>query len=168
MVTLELRQGDSDYNHFRISGSDAQWVKSLFTRMKETIDSFPPTESWVTRHPGLVGMLAIIGLGSLAHFLISAAAFASLKFGIVRITVPAASPALFVVLSWFTRLLLGLTAWGLVKDWWWKAFPSVELAFGPEHMRLAERRRKTLAFLFTAVIIPIVLTILLEARWPGF
>lgn len=164
-LSVDLQHGDGVLSRIRVEGLDAKWVQSVFTRAKERVDACPPSDSWFTRHSSLTNVAAVFGTGSAVSFLVIVilSALAKLFSWSLPVLFPQ-TPLTNLGLPWVSRILWGGLVWGGVQSWFWAAWPRIELAFGPEHLRLPTTRRKALAYIATVVVIPLVLTLVADLR----
>lgn len=163
-LSLDLQHGHDEFNRVRVDGLDAAWVQSVFTQIKERVDACPQADNWITRHTAATSLAAILGSGWIANYVVVALLSVLAKafaWTLPQLPIPNTAPFIFGV-TWLGVLLWGSLVWGQVSRWFWAAWPRIELAFGPEHLRLASRRRKALAYLATVVAVPIVLTLALR------
>lgn len=177
-IDLRLTHGVSIYgNDLTVSGQESAWVNDQFMILKERIDAAKPQGSWFSKHPFVLRNLVALGIGSLGMLIIN---------GLVNLMLPETSPALslapetveklkeiaeqlssysaaFYMFGWFWRWLLGYM-WGAygVSKWFLKAWPSIELDFGAEHLKKEKQVRARLAALVSLVVIPVLITIGLD------
>lgn len=177
-IDLRLTHGMSSYgNDLTVSGQDSEWVNDQFMILKERIDAVKPQGTWFSKHPLVLINLVALGIGSSGMLIIG---------WLVNLMLPETSPTLtvspetvekfkdivehlssysatFYIFGWFWRWFLGYM-WGAyeVSKWFLKAWPSVELDFGAEHLKKEKQIRERLVALGSLVVFPVLLTICLD------
>ncbi len=73
---------------------------------------------------------------------------------------------MFVTNFKFTKLglqvLYGGMPWFYFERWFYSAFPSVELDFGPQHLRIDAKRRERIKQFLIVVAIPLVIAVIYD------
>jgi len=177
-IDLRLTHGVSSYgNGLTVSGKESAWVNDQFMILKERIDAVKPQGSWFSKHPLVLVNLVALGIGSLGMLTInwlvnlmlpetsttlslSPETLEKLKHVVEHLS---SYSAAFYMFGWFWRWLLGYM-WGAyeVSKWFLKAWPSIELDFGAEHLKKEKQVRARLAALISLVVIPVLVTIGLD------
>lgn len=164
-------------DRFVVSGDDPKWVHDVFLTVQERLQALPPTDVWFTRHPTLTSVIGMLGLGSLIHILI-VEAFAFIAYSFLAGWEPSPEtlawmreslllrlfvhPVVQIALAWVFRWLLGGMPWFYFQRWLLDAYPSIELDFGPEHLKLASNRRKRIGQFFVFVVAPLGAAVLYD------
>jgi len=171
-IRLTAVRGGAYGDSLSISGEEPKWVREVLLRAKERIDSLESTDNWFTKHRRLTAFIGMLGFGSLMQL-----ALVMVVAGLLRTVLadwdpdPATvqklrqsvlgyllltSPASYLV-DWICRYLMGGAPWLYFEGWFYEAFPSTELAFGPQHLRTEVQRRKRIRVFITVVAIPLLL-----------
>jgi hypothetical protein len=176
-LTLTAVHGGEYSDRFVVSGDDPKWVHDVFLTVQERLQALPPTDVWFTRHPELTSVLGMLGLGSIGQLLISTVIsfivpsfFATWKPSpetvawvrdsvLLRVLV---HPIVQIPVAWVARWLFGGAPWFYFERWLLEAYPSIELDFGPEHLKLASNRRKRIGQFFVFVVAPLGAAILYD------
>ena len=170
-LRFNATQGGSGSDRIAADG-DPGWVRDVFGQLQDRLSAAPPTALWITRHPYLVRTTAKLGLGSIvqlafefvlsrvfAHLsppspeLIAALNSSPVALMLLR---PLVHPVVLFTWNWIARWIFGNAVWLIFSDWFWRAYPDVDLDFGPEHMNREKVRRHRLEFLAVTVAIPLV------------
>jgi len=163
-VLFDVHQGGSGIgmDRVRVEGSDPQWVQSVFVRLKERIDSFPPSDSWYTRHRTITDWAAMLGLGSIVMLGIQLVSLALRNVWVPPAYTININRFLRDVFDLFSTLVFGAVVWGRLESRFWEAWPNVDLAFGPRHLRLAEKRRNAFKYAMATVVLPFCVAVLVD------
>lgn len=171
-IQLTAVHGGTYGDCLSISGEDPKWVREVFLRAKERIDSLESTENWFTIHRGLTAFIGMLGFGSLIQI-----AIVIVMEGLTRTVLvdwhpdPATSqklkqnvilhffftPPVSYFTNWILRYFMGGAPWRYFERWFYDAFPATELAFGPEHLRVEVQRRKRIWMFITVVAAPLAI-----------
>lgn len=171
-IDLQLTHGSSGYrNGLIVSGENGSWVNDGFISLKERIDSVQPQGFWLSKHPLALMNITALGIGSLVMLIINWLVYLALSEAPFTIALSPESidiinalqssyGMLFYMLGWLLRWILGYM-WGAheLSKWFLKAWPSIELDFGAEHLKKEKRVRERAATLVSLVIVPILITI---------
>lgn len=148
-IQLLHTENQDKENYIIVSGDNPIWVSGVlakFAELLETSQPQPRVQSLLS-----TSMLVLLIILNILYF---------------RITWPFVDPN---VKNDFLRLLYALGfplasilynsyCEGYIK----KIFPSVELQTGPEHMQIPKQKRIKLAYIFSVIIIPIILAIIYD------
>lgn len=168
-VEFTLRHGELSYeNTALVSGAELSWLSETFDALQEAIARFRPQSFWFRRHRSLLLHLIAIGIGSLGMFILGV--LVDTVIGHTRMLefvkpLPADSlrrtlvPAFYVFL-WMVRWGTGLT-WGAyaVRTWLLDLWPTIEFAFGLEHLNIERAQRQRLMAVFSLIVLPILTSV---------
>jgi len=176
-LRFNITQGGSHSDRISADG-EPSWVRDTFVQLQDRINAAAPTSQWVTKHPYIVRTLAKLGLGSIVwlpwNWLFSqmfsllpppsAELLAGLKSSSVAAILSWRPTFLMVdfVLTWINRWLLGNAVWVFVSEWFYRAYPDVDLDFGPEHLKREKMQRHRVGFLAITVALPLVVAVLYD------
>ncbi|MCP4603811.1 MAG: hypothetical protein GY847_25385 [Proteobacteria bacterium] len=169
-LRFSLSNGFSNSSYFRAGGKERRWVNDSFTRLSEKLELVESSKNWLIKHYQLTDFLISLLLGVCAINLMALilAPFALNISEELKDSIRAMkwfifmkeNPTLVEVFSWVCTFISGAGIWyGFLRNWFWSAWPNVEIGLGPEHLRCALVRRKRLVFLGASVLLPIVLSV---------
>lgn len=156
----------------KVQGNDGKWVKNLFIKLKEYIDSVNGQENPLLKYKEIIRHILALGLGKIILFVM--VGILSFFFGTEGNSNPSEGVirlreliqkniilAQFFV-NWLIPWLYGLSiAKDIIREIN-KLWPNVEFDFGPEQERYYKISRDRLKRILTLVIIPSVLMIVYD------
>jgi len=170
-MTLTAVHGGAYSDRFFVSGDDAKWVHDVFLRIRERLDALESTGVWFTQHPLAAGFLGQLGIGCILHLLVVSAVDATaslwrpspetieqLRQSIMLRAF--AHPFFQIPFAWFCRWLMGGVWWACCQQWLMSAYPSIDLDFGPEHMKVEALRRRRIRQFLLIVAVPLCVAFL--------
>ncbi len=174
-MSFSITHGHSDYgNELCVVANEDTWLNANFTKLESFINGAEPQSFWFVRHPGILKNLFALGIGTLGFILLDI--FVSFlpppevvvsqsnftKLNALRVFIES-HQAGFYLIGWFWRWLLGWF-WGAVPiaNWVLSAWPNIDLDFGAHHLKLEKRRREKIVIVMSLIVVPILLTIILD------
>lgn len=162
-IQVRLSHGSRDGKASVSGGSEDEWVKATHIRIRELVDSVPPSESWFTRHPTMLFCI-------LAGVLTTVLALTAYTWWIIEAGLSPDIPRLEDAGEqyWSSKLdlafqvkfgvwfFVALTFADSIRDWILKAWPNVDLDVGPQQLRSEKLIRGRIATFVTAILIPFV------------
>ncbi|HUW97180.1 MAG TPA: hypothetical protein VMW58_15470 [Anaerolineae bacterium] len=180
-VDLTLRRqvfSRTDYSKARVTGPDEAWVSGVLGVIQSCAANWRQRANWLDRHPSLsAALLAVVFAVMNMYFLFLAADLAwSVAEAWFGYQLPPESKRLVAAVAPFSALAGLMGAVGLwfghlfwadrLLRWVAEAYPSVELAMGPEHQRVESKRRARLRWAVSVVVVPIALALIIElGKW---
>ena len=162
-ITVDLRHGASAGAITVVGDNDSDdWVTSVSSKLSERFDALQPSQPWFVRRSNLLWILlsCLFMLGLILFF-----------YTLIRVSValgwvvmPSSDAGLlshidglksrgWALASWWA---IALIAASTVRDWILKAWPSIDLDTGPEHLRSEKLRRGRMGVFYGSVVVPIV------------
>lgn len=176
-ISFSVVHDGSYSDSIRITGSEQDWVHSVFVRLKESIEAAAPTTVWFTQHRGLTDLIGTLGIAGI-WILIVTKLFPIIILPFVPTIEPSPDtiellktsllikiliyPPFIVLLRWFGACIVGTMVWSSISKWFYEAWPRVELDFGPEHLKTSKNRRKRVQFFFVSIVLPLCIAIISE------
>lgn len=133
-------------NRLSVSGLDPYWVSGVFTRLEEIIASAKPQSMLLRKYVWLWFLLLFLSFVACIWALDDSGLVGTNTLSAIISTVGTA----YLLLGGFLILKLFFL------------WPSVELAFGPEHTRIEEVRRNRMSAGATYVVLPLSLSLIFE------
>ncbi|WP_373532505.1 hypothetical protein [Vampirovibrio sp.] len=132
-------------SYFSVSGDDDIWVRGLFDKIQQIIQSFPPQSPLcsINYFFAQIAMMLVISIFILLFFYYFTAAFVTTDL-LKILTLPA--------------LILSFWAVTLVQ----KLFPVVEIQVGAQHAWRERNWRALFGVIFSMVILPFVITFIYD------
>lgn len=178
-ISFSVVHDGSYSDSIRITGSEQDWVHSVFVRLKESIEAATPTTVWFTQHRGLTDLIGSLGIGGIWVLIVTKFLPIIMLSPFVRPTIEPSPdtielletslliriimyPPFTYLLRWFAAYLFGTMVWSSISKWFYEAWPRVELDFGPEHLKTAKNRRKRVQFFFVSIVLPLCIAIISE------
>lgn len=165
-INISVVSGGYYRNNLLVRGDDENWVRGIFTKLKEIIDSIKPQDNFIIRHKTAVLHVIAFGVGIFLRFLLLSildinSGYTKYPSETVKIIASflVAHSYLMFPLDWFTSWVMGISWAPLIRSWLLNFWPSIEFDFGPEHLKVEKLRRIRITMVFSIVIIPIVLEI---------
>lgn len=172
-ISLELSQ-DSDYytNTLTIESNDENWVNNQSIKLKEFIDSWKPQNTLFSKYKNFllhffatnIGLLFIKVLNNLFAYIGYKSKSTSndegfLVFIIQKMVLafPLSKYLIIGLFSWLVGIIICALFWTSIEEKLLKLWPTIEFDFGPEHLKHSKRNRKLIWYIFTLVILPIIL-----------
>jgi len=163
-IKIELFHNGPTYENLIIKGDDRNWVKGTLANVEEMLNSTPPQDNFVIRHPKFLSNVVALGVG----IIISYAIYFLLEFF--------ETPQEAEESSWFTTYSISnfLIRWSIFWIVGWMTYaekitkkvlelwPSTEFDFGPEHLKIEKNRRKVLIGFITLIVVPILMSVIFE------
>lgn len=140
---LHSEQSNASNNFLLVSGNDSVWVNGIMSRLSEVIDS-SDQQPRILRHLALLQWIVIITFNYI-YFKLFHKDIEKMENGLVGIGLLFGIP------------LLSLYLVDRVKIHIEQIWPDVELQTGPHHLQQPQRKRIRLAWITTAVIVPILI-----------
>jgi len=170
-LSLSLSHGNSDYqNGASIQGNDSNWVNSIYTRLKESIDACQPQSSLLLKWRRPIEFLTAVGIGRLYIWVLDIA-FSFVPFAPIE-NPPnwvlamrnffQDNPFFFSLFDYILGLPLGWLASSAIINRAERLWPSIEFQIGPPHTYLEKRRRLLLLSIFTLGIAPLTVSIIYD------
>ncbi len=174
-MSLELTHGNSRYdNKFFVRASEASWLNNVFSTVEGLIKGAESRSFWFSRHPAILTSLFAVSLGSLATLLIQIIV-RSLFPKELNLT-PVAIDRIralgsfidsfkfwFYLFGWVWKWMWGFTLGAFpLAEWVLGAWPSIDLDFGADHLKIEKMRREKIGVIITLVVIPILISIILD------
>lgn len=167
-ISLHIRHGNSLESTFDVSGDDNMWVNGVTGKLNESLDGIPDQKSYLQQSGSQIGMaffifivLTIVVTKALDILNRGDSDYSS--FWSISIIPNVHSWSIAGFITW--GILGGILAIGIVgkiQEYAKKLWPSIELQIGPEHKR-SEKRQRDFYFLLTSVIIiPLLMSLLME------
>lgn len=176
-LQLTAVHGGAYSDRFHVSGEEPTWVRDIFLRVEERLDALESTENWFTKHRKLTTFIGMLGFGSLMHLVIILVIEAILRTFLhdwrpdqamverlrqnILLRILCLSPT-SNLLNWVCRYFMGGIPWFYFERWFYSAFPSVELDFGPQHLRIDAKRRERIKQFLIVVAIPLVIAVIYD------
>jgi len=166
-INISLVHGGGYSDGAIIRGCNKDWVRGVFTDIKEKFDSIKPQANWILKHKTLLLHLLALGAGVVTYFVIWLIFYRNIEpienpseqVKAIRLFFKA-RPLIAGLLNWFLFWVMGIGTWAFpVWSWLLKLWPTVEFDFGPEHMKLEKQRRIRTILVFSIIIIPTFLAI---------
>lgn len=162
----------------KIQGNDDKWVKNLFIKFKEYIDSITMQESPLIKYKELIRHVLALGLGkiilsivvAILTFFFGTGSDSNPSEGMLRLREQIQNNIILArfVVSWVIPWLYGLSiAKDIIREIY-KLWPNVEFDFGPEQQKKYKINRNRLKLFLTLVIIPSVLMIVYDLLKAAF
>jgi hypothetical protein len=172
-IMFSAVHGGAYIDRIKISGNDPSWVHDIFTALHERINAVAPSGNWFTKHRTLSEFLLIMGLGSLLVHIIGGLswlaflstdlpkdAIENLKENFILQLLLSTYIKFFIL--WFFRFIFGICALYFIEEWFFSAWPKVELDIGPEHLKVEKIRRNRIKFFIYVVILPLFVTFIYD------
>lgn len=148
-MSLSCNKYSSSY--FEVEGSDSNWVASTFQKLRDCVSLWEHQDSKIKRYrwPLSIALSVMVGwfLGTIVFF-------------ILNYYIHDLKPSIFYVCtitgSWFLGSIL---SWPLA-DHFAGLWPDIEIVPGPEHRRILQMKRHRLTWLFSVIIIPFLISLI--------
>jgi len=173
-ITVDFHHGNCrDCNVLTVSSTETGWVNETFTRVKELIDGCNRTQPWVTQHPILLLFVVSLGVGTLVTIVIASLLLLFFPFhfqqnsdakGDIILFFGLTAPTLsdFAII-WGARLLSGIIlSASILRRLLDETWPNIEIDIGPEYAKREKKRRRTLVSIWSAILLPLLLSGVLE------
>lgn len=171
-MSFSITHGDSGYgNGFEVASNGDSWLNDNFTRLDEAVKGAEPQSFWLVRHPVVLANLIALGIGSLVILLLDIL-FSFIEPPQIDLSQPhrawlrslcdfvMAHSTWFYLVGWVWKWFVGWL-WGAaaLTNWLLSCWPSIDLDFGAEHLKIEKKRRKRVQVIWTLVVVPILLAI---------
>lgn len=150
-LKVDLAHARDDLSVITMHGPPS-WVRDVSARVAASLEATPPADP-MTRLRGWMGIIGAYGTGSLLSLLFTAVGALLPAMHVPPGALEGQQSSWFwIVMHWMPgylmittvyRLVLGTVFWPTIGPWFWEAFPSVELHFGPTHLNTAAVRPPT-------------------------
>lgn len=175
-IKLVIQQGDSyastgkytktliNNSYLEISGKNEFWVNGMLSKLLDYLQSVPEQKRGILDHMGMILLSLVIIVTYLVIMLISLNMCRNdpnyfVKDFYLREGFPI-TILIILLLALPSLLFIALPILSYIDDVKQSAFPSVELQVGPEHMLIAKLKKKKLTFIWSTIILPVILSII--------
>lgn len=172
-MDVSLRHGDSDAT-ITVSGTDRIWVAGTIESLAGLLESFPQQKNFYANHQKLIDLMAAMGIGSIALFIIGLLPAdppdaESLQHNAWLFETIKQYPAIKYPIKYAFAWLLGWPWTGVVTGKLKRLWPSIELQLGPDHLLEEKQRRKAWGSVFALGILPLSISLLYDLMkyWSG-
>jgi len=161
-IDIELNHGNYRRNAITVRGSDSTWVNGITGRLSDIVESFDPQSGFATDYPRLLNVILALGYGSAFIWILKAIPLSPPREIPEWARIIREAPLLRALFRYLSGILVGifpslLTMWKLSELW-----PTIEIQIGPEHLLLEKSRRRWLAVVFTACVLPLLLSVIYD------
>jgi len=130
-----------------VSGTDETWVNGIFQQLTDIANHWKKQENWIRERTilfnGLCAVILSSGIAILYYQI-----YSHIKSEILTLSL------VFFAFSVFFTFLLSNT---FIEPYIRKLYPCIELNLGPDYLRITEQKRKSLIWIITILIIPLIL-----------
>lgn len=153
-AALQLQHGSISLfstNDFNLTSTDTEWLRATFLEITEALNGMKAQECWIRRHR----VLAILSLSAAIAPLVDLFAVGVSRLYLGKVERWDYRP------SWLAQIFIaGAVLTGWIYPWLLEAWPRVEIAIGPEHLRPEVKQRKRLGIVATLIVVPILLDVI--------
>ncbi|WP_430789478.1 hypothetical protein VBD025_03950 [Virgibacillus flavescens] len=158
-----------------VKGSDRDWVGAKFFQLKETISRIKNQENWFIKNQKTVFHLLAISFGFPMHnlYILFLSLFVkpiqnpSANLLIVR-DFMSSNPLIVFILQLIFYWCTGYVFAMILISWISKLWPKIEFDFVSEHLQKHKKRRKTMFFILSLFILPIIANVFYDLAKEAF
>lgn len=168
-ANFTIAHGNTYHNVLLVRGNDSNWVNGAFNRLKETVDSAQPQQSFYLKHKGLFFNLISLGTGTVLEALLTVVVQALVKpidhpgnWVLDARSFFVQYPFVLHLMRWASRWGMGMAPANGIHSYLKKLWPRIEFDFGPEHQRYERQRRARVQFALVTVALPTIVAIVYD------
>jgi len=152
-IYIQLSHTVEDYewaNYISVSGPDELWVNGVIKSFEDIISNWEKQVNWPHKYSRLLIMVFAVGIGL---------SFALLALNLLYFI----STDVIIQPSYYVAAIgLGMFPAFYIIDKLKELYPVVELRTGPEYTQVEVRKRKKLYTIILLVVIPLVISLIIE------
>ncbi len=166
-IRMSLSEGKfRDALNVKVSSEDKDFLNLYFSKITEIVELIRKQDSFVVRHPGMIGTAFVIAGAQAYSYAIFGGLWIAVRvstgnvaklvtFNPLLFRFPTSDKSIWV---WFWIVSLALavnTYFNLVRSYIPSMYPSMEFDFVPEHRKESLRKRKIASWLLGAFLVPL-------------
>lgn len=133
---------------FEVEGSDVNWVRSTFQRLQECASLWEHQESAFKRWRWPISIILIL----MADWV--------LIYVVVKISSLFSESVSFPAVITLVVLIVSVICVFNLAEYFYKLWPDVEIVPEPEHKRVLQKKRSQIKWIFSVIIIPFIITLI--------
>lgn len=162
-ISINIRHSKYDlYNEVSVQGVDSLWVNGIIQKIENFLETIETQLTWSRRYFLPISILFAICIGTVLNAILIQGLILWTKNTVPDPNSPKISMSTARII--FFGLMTGLSTYPALslaeklKELW----PTVELQTGPDFGQIEKRKRKTVWLIFSLIILPAAMTIILD------